>query len=275
MHQRVLLEEQLVATRQQLQQLLESYQELANRHKILSQQVVRLQKYVKNQDAVIRRTIESLESVDMQNGNSRSATEFRHDVSGMDPTIQNEEPQTDHPASLLQQATRLLQNFSAENLQIRGLGHISQSPSVQDSPDTTLASTDNISQTGQGSENTGANIQCILTNDFDNTIYPAGQTNGTGTFKGKHTGNAPYTVPPNGVKPAQKLQEMLSKSSSNKPKKASTDTIWGCTKPRILLVEDDRICASIGSKFLRSFECDVDIAVGFASAALYMTAQLT
>jgi hypothetical protein len=44
-------------------------------------------------------------------------------------------------------------------------------------------------------------------------------------------------------------------------KKSTVESVWGMTKPRILLVEDDKVCARIGSKFLQAFECDVETAV--------------
>jgi uncharacterized protein YaaN involved in tellurite resistance len=43
-----------VATQQQLQHLSERYQDLAQGHVVLLQQVVQLQKFVKNHDGVIR-----------------------------------------------------------------------------------------------------------------------------------------------------------------------------------------------------------------------------
>lgn len=44
-------------------------------------------------------------------------------------------------------------------------------------------------------------------------------------------------------------------------KKSTVESVWGTTKPRILLVEDNKVCARIGSKFLQAFECDVETAV--------------
>jgi osomolarity two-component system response regulator SKN7 len=52
---------------------------------------------------------------------------------------------------------------------------------------------------------------------------------------------------------------------SHPPRKRSTPFVppnWQ-TPPRILLVEDDATCARIGSKFLQTAECNVDLAVRF------------
>jgi len=58
------------------------------------------------------------------------------------------------------------------------------------------------------------------------------------------------------------MPEMLPEGSSASSRKKSTvESVWGMTKPRILLVEDDKVCARIGSKFLQAFECGVETAV--------------
>lgn len=44
-------------------------------------------------------------------------------------------------------------------------------------------------------------------------------------------------------------------------KKSTVESVGGMAKPRILLVEDDEVCARIGSRFLQAFECDVETAV--------------
>lgn len=265
-HQIDLVNGQLVATQQQLQQLSERYQELANGHMVLLQQVVALQKFVKNHDAVMHRVMGFLHGVDAQRRNSRSTAGFINGASGMSAAMQGDGPQDDHPASPLQQAEQLLQEFSAENLQIRELEQMSQAYNMRSSS-YTPPSDHNVSQMAQGSENTGASVPYVLTNDLDNMVYPVGQTNGIDPVKSEHIHNIPYGLPPNGMMPVENMQEMVSESTSNNRKKNLVEAVWGPTKPRILLVEDDKVCARIGSKFLQSFECGVDIAVSFTSTA--------
>ena len=52
-------------------------------------------------------------------------------------------------------------------------------------------------------------------------------------------------------------------------KKIVVEPIWGMTKPRVLLVEDDKMCAKIGSKFLQAFECGVETAASSHLLRLY------
>jgi hypothetical protein len=69
-------------------------------------------------------------------------------------------------------------------------------------------------------------------------------------------------LPANGMLQVDTMPEIIPESSSSSgEKKGNTDSGWGLTKPRILLVEDDKVCARIGSKFLQAFECGVETAV--------------
>ncbi|RFU24135.1 hypothetical protein B7463_g12196, partial [Scytalidium lignicola] len=258
-HQIDLVNGQLVATQQQLQQLSERYQELANGHMILLQQVVQLQKFVKNHDAVMHRVMGFLHGVDAQRRNSRSTGQFINGAPGMNASIQNDGQQDDHPASPLQQAEQLLQEFSTENLQTRELEQMSQAYNLRSSS-FTPTSDQQVSQMGQGTESTASHVPYALANDLDNVVYPVGQTNGIDPIKSEHIHNIPYGLPPSGMLPVENMTEMVPESSSNNRKKSMIEAVWGPTKPRILLVEDDKVCARIGSKFLQAFECGVDIA---------------
>ncbi|KAH8819542.1 BRRG2, response regulator [Xylogone sp. PMI_703] len=249
---------QLVATQQQLQQLSERYQELANGHMILLQQVVQLQKFVKNHDAVMHRVMGFLHGVDAQRRGTRSTGQFINGAPGMNAGIQGDGQQDDHPASPLQQAEQLLQEFSAENLQTRELEQMSQAYNLRSSS-FTPPSDQHVPQI-QGSESSANQVPYVLSNDLDNVVYPVGQTNGIDPIKSEHIHNIPYGLPPNGMLPVENMPDMVAETPSNNRKKSMIEPVWGPTKPRILLVEDDKVCARIGAKFLQSFECGVDIA---------------
>jgi osomolarity two-component system response regulator SKN7 len=110
-----LVNSQLVATQQQLQHLSGRYQDLAQGHVVLLQQVVQLQKFVKNHDGVMHRVMGFLHSVDAQRRNSRIGGPFGNGtgagMGGGDP-MSNDGLIDDHPASPLQQASQLLDEFS-------------------------------------------------------------------------------------------------------------------------------------------------------------------
>ena len=116
-------------------------------------------------------------------------------------------------------------------------------------------------------ENSSAHIGYPVGNDLDNMVYPVGHTNGIDPINSEHINNIPYSLPANGLLPVEAaMPEMMSEVSSVPGrKKSSADSVWGMTKPRILLVEDDKVCARIGSKFLQAFECGVETAVSCAT----------
>jgi osomolarity two-component system response regulator SKN7 len=111
-------------------------------------------------------------------------------------------------------------------------------------------------------ENMSAHIGYPAANDLDNMVYPVGHTNGIDPINSEHINNIPYSVPASGVVADDSMPELMPEGSSGPNRKGNeADSVWGMTKPRILLVEDDKVCARIGSKFLQAFECGVEIAV--------------
>lgn len=93
-------------------------------------------------------------------------------------------------------------------------------------------------------------------NDMRHMVYPVGQTTGIDPFHSDHIQNIPYSRPlstPSALAGAP--------AQITPPPKDPGGSLWGARKPRILLVEDDRTCARIGSKFLSHVECSVDVAV--------------
>lgn len=110
------------------------------------------------------------------------------------------------------------------------------------------------------SATTGHSIGYPVGSDLDNMVYPVGHTNGIDPINSEHIHNIPYALPTNGMLPPDSMQEMLPEGSAAARKKSAVDSVWGNVKPRILLVEDDKVCARIGSKFLQAFECGVETA---------------
>ena len=253
-----LVNSQLMATQQQLQQLSDRYQDLAQGHVVLLQQVVQLQKFVKAHDGVMHRIMPFLHSVDAQRRHSRIG--FPAGTPGMVDSVTSE-PGDDHPASPLQRASELLDEFNAENLPNKELEQMTHEYQFRN---------DYATPPDHGSSSMVPRSEGPLGypvgNDLDHMVYPVGHTNGIDPINSEHIHNIPYALPTNGILQVQAMQDVISEGSASSSvqggrKKSVADPVWGNTKPRILLVEDDKVCARIGSKFLQAFDCGVEIAV--------------
>jgi osomolarity two-component system response regulator SKN7 len=263
-----LVNSQLTATQQQLQHLSERYQDLAQGHIVLLQQVVQLQKFVKNHDGVMHRVMGFLHSIDAQRRNSRISRPFGNNA-GMGPgdPMANDGIVDDHPASPLQQASELLDEFSVENLPNKELEQMTHDYHLRNDYSTPPNDHGGSSMAPQ-SEGSTAHIGYPIGNDLDNMVYPVGHTNGIDPVNSEHIHNIPYALPTNGILPADAMPEMLPEGGAAAGRKKSVmESVWGMTKPRILLVEDDKVCARIGSKFLQTFECGVETAVSILECA--------
>jgi len=260
-----LVNSQLMATQQQLQGLSERYQDLAQGHVVLLRQVVELQKIVKNHDGVMHRVMGFLHTVDEQTRrNSRIAGPFGNVSTpgmGVNDGMQGE-PLDDHPASPLQQASELLDQFPADSLPNKELEQMTHDYHMRHDYSTPPSDPTGANMAAH-SETSSTHIGYPVGNDLDNMVYPVGHTNGIDPISSEHIHSIPYALPPNGMLPVDgAIPDMLPEGSSTAGrKKSSVESVWGMQKPRILLVEDDKTCARIGSKFLQAFECGVEIAV--------------
>lgn len=254
-----------MATQAQLQHLSERYNDLAQGHVVLLEQVLHLQKFVKNHDGVMHRVMGFLHSVDAQRRNSRIGGSFGGSSSGPGlaggDSAMNDGIIDDHPASPLQQASQLLDEFSAENLPNKELEQMTHDYHLRAD---FSATPDNANTSMVPHSESSSHLTYGMGNDLDSLVYPVGHTNGIDPVNSEHINNIPYSLPANGMMPVDTMPEMLPQSSSSVGrKKSSVESVWGMTKPRILLVEDDKVCARIGSKFLQAFECGVETAVSY------------
>jgi osomolarity two-component system response regulator SKN7 len=94
--------------------------------------------------------------------------------------------------------------------------------------------------------------------DMKHLVYPMGQNQGIDPFHADHIHNIPYTQPP-------MSQAMEATSQITPPPQGANSTSIWAKRPYILLVEDDKVCARIGAKFLVQYGCQVDTAVGSSS----------
>jgi osomolarity two-component system response regulator SKN7 len=251
-----LVNTQLVATQQQLQQLQERYNELSMHHSLLLQELIGVQKTVVNHEHVMQNVMNFLHTIDAkQRRDSRLGGPFAPsgDNGANEPQLA---PLDDEPASPLANASKLLNDLNADvQLNYKNLEHMNELHNRTIS--LTTPPPDTASRNGRAPTSAASSSSMTyakLNGDLDNVVYPVGQTNGIDPMYSEHIHNIPYPMP--------------SKDASNdtrphfdsRKKSTQVDPGW-VRPPQILLVEDDPTCRRIGSKFLYSFHCAIDSAV--------------
>lgn len=264
-----LVNTQLVATQQQLQQLQERYNELSMHHSMLLQELIGVQKTVVNHEHVMQYVMNFLRTVDTQRRReSRVANPFAPPAAGATngAPAQNGQPlppiEDDTPASPLQNAAKLLSEVNADQiLNTRNLEQMNEMTLRMNAalttppPDLALRNGTRSSSRG-GPPHSATSSTSMSYGELDNMVYPVGQTNGIDPMYSEHINNIPYPLPsgpPEGKPPGFAAQEGRKKSTSFDPG-------W-IRQPQILLVEDDPTCRRIGGKFLYAFHCSIDSAV--------------
>ena len=266
-----LVNTQLVATQQQLQQLQERYQDLSYNHSVLVQELIGVQKAVVNHEHVMQNVMNYLHGVDArQRRDSKVIPPFPPTDSNNAQADNQDEPQQqvspleDTPASPLQEATKLLNDLNADvqlnykNLEMMNDLHqrtagVMSTPPPDGSRPHQRAPTSVASSTSRGYEKMPNGV------DVDNIVYPIGQTNGIDPAYSEHVHNIPYPMPPKD----QEIAPTNNSSMTGRKKSTQIDPGW-MRPPQILLVEDDPTCRRIGGKFLYSFHCAIDSAVSLS-----------
>lgn len=255
-----LVNTQLVATQQQLQQLQERYNELSMHHSLLLQELIGVQKTVVNHEHVMQNVMNFLHTIDAkQRKDSRIGGPFAQSGDNGAGGNANEPqlpPLDDEPASPLANASKLLNDLNADvQLNYKNLEHMNELHNrtiTLTTPPPDTASRNGRPPTSGASSSSMTYAK--LNGELENVVYPVGQTNGIDPMYSEHIHNIPYPMP--------------SKDAPNDPRnhfdsrKKSTQVDPGWVRPpQILLVEDDPTCRRIGSKFLYSFHCAIDSAV--------------
>ena len=270
-----LVNSQLVATQQQLQQLQDRYNELSIHHSMLVQELIGVQKTVVNHEHVMQNVMSFLHSVDArQRRDSRIGGAFSHPGDGGDhppnaePQPQPIPPTEDEPASPLQNASKLLNDLNADvQLNYKNLEHMTETYNRTNGIMTTPPP-DSANRNGHARGQTSANSSSSmafakLPGESDALVYPIGQTNGIDPMFSEHIHNIPYSLPPK----EPNANDPRNMSGSGRKKSTQIDPGW-IRPPQILLVEDDPTCRRIGGKFLYSFHCAIDSAVSRLSLAV-------
>lgn len=261
-----LLGNQLAATQQQLQGLSRNYQDLAQLNILLLQQVVDSQKFIKNHEAVMRGLVGHLFSQEAQRRNGRPGGLSN----GTGPGMHGRPTEDDHPSTPLLQAQNLLGQLSAENYPNKDLEQMSHDYRLRTDYSTPPTDPGGLISMPPMSESVPAPAGYSMDkSELDNLVYPVGAIVGIDPIDQQHVNNIPYAIPASGLMPRDSMppaELMPQPTRTPGQRKKGTPSLWGERKPRILLVEDDQVCARIGSKFLESFECGVDVAVSSISA---------
>ncbi|KAK1072508.1 kinase-regulated stress-responsive transcription factor skn7 [Friedmanniomyces endolithicus] len=276
-----LVNTQLVATQQQLQQLQERYNELSMHHTMLLQELIGVQKTVVNHEHVMQYVMNFLHSVDGQRRKeSKLGLPFQQAGNGVPngagsgsdsrPPAPASEP--DIPASPLQHASKLLSEVNADHmLNTRNLEQMNEAQIRHNAalttppPDVALRNGTRSSSRGPV-PNSATSSTSVSYGELDNMVYPVGQTQGIDPMYREHIHNIPYSMPP-------KAPEVASPHPGAAGRKKSTTVNPGWVRqPQILLVEDDPTCRRIGGKFLYAFHCAIDSALDGLEAVNKMNA---
>lgn len=259
-----LVNTQLVATQQQLQQLTQRYEELSIHNSILTQELIGVQKTVVNHEHVMQNVMSYLHSMDAkQRRDSKIGGPFANTEEtnvprpSIDTAQQQVSPLEDEPASPLQHASKLLHEMSADvQLNYKNLEHMSDLHNRNGAittppPDGSRAHPRAPTSAGSSSSMGYARLH----GDPEAIVYPVGQSNGIDPMYSEHINNIPYPMPSK-----DDAVDTTIVAQAGRKKSTHVDPGW-VRPPQILLVEDDPTCRRIGGKFLINFRCHIDSAV--------------
>jgi osomolarity two-component system response regulator SKN7 len=256
---------QLVATQQQLQALQDRYNELSMHQSMLLQEMVGIQKTVVNHEHVMQNVMGFLHSVDThvraERRNSKVA--FDQNSNEMNTAPAPFSPSEDIPASPLQNASKLLNDVSAEHLlnhkNLENMNEFYKSTANLTTPPPDPSSRSHLAGHAAQPQSAGSSTSmgyARLHTDLQDAVYPAGHSNGIDPRYSEHVNNIPYPLPA----PGEIESDPRRGFNDGRKKSTSIDPGW-IRAPQILLVEDDPTCRRIGGKFLYSFKCHIDSAV--------------
>lgn len=264
------LSEQFAATQHQVQSLQESYTEIVSHNKVFVEQIMHLQNLVRAQNQVHSELLNHLARLELDHKSIRKSA-----------------PSATHAAPAYNNQSNL--NFLADGMQdapqeLRRARDILNNLSMDHAadPDLKRMSIAFAHQPGASPESAGSSAHVMAPpnssgfnpfmhdpmNDMRHMVYPVGQTIGIDPFSAEHMGNIPYNRPVQEGAMGQPPQVSTQPIHSQTPPETSQSggSPWGMKKPVILLVEDDKTCSRIGSKFLSQYDCGVEVAVSIRFA---------
>lgn len=250
-----LMNSQLIAQQQQIQQLTDRNAQLAVDSQVLLQELMRTQKSVMQHECVIHQFMSYLITVDARHRREDRASAFAGQ-DGVAPA-----PVDDLPASPLQQASKILNDMNSQmpgNVppQMDPLSDPSKAQVLATPPLATAART-GVARAPNSAGSAASMGFTKMNGELENVVYPVGTANGIDPMYSEHVSQIPYTIPPT---KEQLTVETNRQYPENRKKTAFANPGW-IKQPQILLVEDDDTCRQIGGKFLGSFKCNIEYAV--------------
>ncbi|KKY36578.1 putative response regulator-like protein [Diaporthe ampelina] len=223
-----LLSETLNATQHQVQQLQENYFTLAQSNKVLIDEITSLKKTLNMTTQVNHELLNHLTSLDERRRNSRHSAHSNHSgqtsANFHNGTLGVLPDGNDEPSAELRRARELMTGIEPDPVADRAFHRLSMAWQTQTPPDSASSQVAMYPQPSSAAAAAAAMPAAMMHNPFvedpRHLVYPVGQTVG----------------------------------------KEMDTSLWGPKKPRIFLVEDDKTCSRIGSKFLSQVECSVEVA---------------
>jgi osomolarity two-component system response regulator SKN7 len=251
----VVLSETLAATQQQVQQLQESYYEIMNANKIFVDEILHLQKVVKAQNQVHSELINHLSKIEQERKENRTSNHSTPAFNSSQTLLSD-----GSECSLeLRRARDILNGMSIEHVADRDLNRMSVAFHQGGGSPESVGSSSMMGPPG------AAGVAPFLhdpLSDMRHLVYPVGQNIGIDPFAPEHMNNIPYNRPGGDSSLPQTSDfNPTTTMAANTPPGLQGPSPWGAKKPVVLLVEDDRTCARIGSKFLSQHDCGVEVAV--------------
>ncbi|KAK4184458.1 transcription factor prr1 [Podospora australis] len=254
----MVLSESLNATNVQIQSLQEQYLDLDRTNRLLVAEVLSLQKIVRAQSQASNELITHLNNMEDRRRNSRHSAQSSHSShsgNNYHPATLGFLPDgTDEPAPELRRAREILNGVSPDSQADRELERLSMAYNQNgQSPADSAGSSAMFAHPVPG----GMNVMHDPFSDPRHMVYPVGQTTGIDPFHADHIHNIPYSRP---LSNPNVLTEAPSQITPPPKDHQGGGSLWRGKKPQILLVEDDKTCARIGSKFLSHMDCSVETA---------------
>lgn len=253
------LSETLAATQQQVQALQDSYFEMAHANKVFIDEIINLQKQMKNQSQVHNELLNHLNKLDQERRHARVGANQASQYSNGNIMSDG----TEEPSPELRRAREILNSVTGDHIPEKDLRQMSvQFQQIGASPESASSST---MMGPPGAAPMPNSFIHDPMNDLRHMVYPVGQNIGIDPFAAEHMGNIPYNRPLSqnaiGAVPEPGSAAIPTVSPPGGAQSQGGGSPWGQKKPRILLVEDDKTCSRIGSKFLAQYGCGVEVAV--------------
>lgn len=252
------MSDMLSAQQHQIQALQESLAEAERLKRVLVSEVVSQRRMLKSQHMVVSELFGYMSNLDHRQRNSRqllqsghannSGPNFHVGALGLLPDG------ADEPAPELRRAREILTTMSLDPQADGELERLSAAYNQNGSPADSAGSSVMFTQPGAGQL---AMVHDPL-NDPRHLVYPVGQTNGIDPCHADHINNIPYSRALSTPNPVAEAPAQITPP----PRGDQGGSIWSGKQPHILLVEDDKTCARVGSKFLATAGCSFEIAVG-------------